>query len=158
MCWKSCEFQGQMMMQDRLEKEKADAKNAVEEYVYEMRDKLSGQLENFMKEADRDAFRKQLTDTEDWLYDEGEDQGRKVYTDKLAELKVATSFTIMKYYHHIDVNIATYCILSTSPSLTHWFPPDLLHPSLLGPPPSPTPTHVCTQILSSRLYHPHWCI
>lgn len=39
-----------MVMQDRLEKERADAKNAVEEYVYEMRDKLCNALEPFMQE------------------------------------------------------------------------------------------------------------
>lgn len=27
-------------------------------------------------------------DTEDWLYDEGEDQSKQVYIDKLAQLKV----------------------------------------------------------------------
>lgn len=40
-----------MIMQDKLEKERADAKNAVEEYVYEMRDKLSGALAEFMLET-----------------------------------------------------------------------------------------------------------
>ena len=33
-------------------------------------------------------FSKLLTDTEDWLYDEGEEQNKQVYVDKLAELKV----------------------------------------------------------------------
>ena len=37
-------------MQDRLEKERLDAKNAVEEYVYDMRDKLCGPFEEFCKE------------------------------------------------------------------------------------------------------------
>lgn len=37
-------------MQDKLEKERNDAKNAVEEYVYEMRDKLSGEFEKFVSE------------------------------------------------------------------------------------------------------------
>lgn len=40
-----------MIMQDKLEKERNDAKNCVEEYVYEMRDKLHGVLENFVSEA-----------------------------------------------------------------------------------------------------------
>lgn len=40
-----------MIMQDKLEKERNDAKNAVEEYVYEMRDKLSGEYEKFVSEA-----------------------------------------------------------------------------------------------------------
>ena len=42
-----------MMMQDKLEKERADSKNSVEEYVYEMRNKLSSELEMFMKEEVR---------------------------------------------------------------------------------------------------------
>lgn len=40
-----------MIMQDKLEKERNDAKNNVEEYVYEMRDKLHGILEKFVNEA-----------------------------------------------------------------------------------------------------------
>ena len=37
---------------------------------------------------DRENFNKLLGETEDWLYDEGEDQHKQVYLDKLAELKV----------------------------------------------------------------------
>lgn len=40
-----------MIMQDRLEKERNDAKNNVEEYVYDMRDKLHGILEKFVSES-----------------------------------------------------------------------------------------------------------
>ena len=43
-------FQGEMIMQDRLEKERADAKNTVEEYVYDMRSKLCNEYEAYMKE------------------------------------------------------------------------------------------------------------
>lgn len=39
-----------MIMQDKLEKERNDAKNAVEEYVYDMRDKLCGIYEKFVNE------------------------------------------------------------------------------------------------------------
>ncbi|XP_052443294.1 heat shock 70 kDa protein 4 [Carassius gibelio] len=81
------ENEGKMIMQDKLEKERNDAKNYVEEYVYEMRDKLHGVLENFVSEADRDSFSLKLEDTENWLYEEGEDQQKQVYIDKLAELK-----------------------------------------------------------------------
>lgn len=45
-----------MIMQDKLEKERNDAKNNVEEYVYEMRDKLHGILEKFVNEAVSMAF------------------------------------------------------------------------------------------------------
>lgn len=40
-----------MIMQDKLEKERNDAKNNVEEYVYDMRDKLHGILEKFVNES-----------------------------------------------------------------------------------------------------------
>uniref|UniRef100_A0A673ATN1 Heat shock 70 kDa protein 4-like n=1 Tax=Sphaeramia orbicularis TaxID=375764 RepID=A0A673ATN1_9TELE len=81
------ENEGKMIMQDKLEKERNDAKNNVEEYVYDMRDKLHGALEKFVSEADRDVFSLKLEDTENWLYEDGEDQQKQVYIDKLAELK-----------------------------------------------------------------------
>lgn len=40
-----------MIMQDKLEKERNDAKNNVEEYVYDMRDKLHGLLEKYVGES-----------------------------------------------------------------------------------------------------------
>lgn len=46
----SVPWQGKMIMQDKLEKERNDAKNAVEEYVYEFRDKLCGPYEKFICE------------------------------------------------------------------------------------------------------------
>uniref|UniRef100_A0AAY4ELX1 Uncharacterized protein n=1 Tax=Denticeps clupeoides TaxID=299321 RepID=A0AAY4ELX1_9TELE len=76
---------GKMIMQDKLEKERNDAKNFVEEYVYDMRDKLHGTLEKFVSEEVRDLG--MLEDTENWLYEDGEDQQKQVYIDKLAELK-----------------------------------------------------------------------
>ncbi|OWF53905.1 heat shock 70 kDa protein 4-like [Mizuhopecten yessoensis] len=81
------EKENQMIMQDKLEMERSNAKNSVEEYVYELREKLYSQLEEFAKEEDRSSFSKSLSATEDWLYDEGEDQSKQVYIDKLAELK-----------------------------------------------------------------------
>ncbi|XP_068601046.1 heat shock 70 kDa protein 4a [Brachionichthys hirsutus] len=80
------ENEGKMIMQDKLEKERNDAKNNVEEYVYDMRDKLHGVLEKFVSEADRHAFSSKLEETENWLYEDGEDEKKQVYINKLAEL------------------------------------------------------------------------
>ena len=52
-----------------------------------MRDKLDYDLNDYIIEADKDAFKGVLNSMEDWLYEEGEDQPKKVYVDKLAELK-----------------------------------------------------------------------
>ncbi|KAM9331953.1 heat shock 70 kDa protein 4a isoform 2-T2 [Pholidichthys leucotaenia] len=81
------ENEGKMIMQDKLEKERNDAKNNVEEYVYDIRDKLHGVLEKFVNEADRNLFSLKLEETENWLYEDGEDQQKQVYIDKLVELK-----------------------------------------------------------------------
>ena len=73
--------------QDKQEKERQDAKNNLEEYVYEMRSKCSEEYEKFVKEEDREKFVQLLDATEEWLYDEGEEQSRGVYVAKLTDLK-----------------------------------------------------------------------
>ncbi|XP_066225397.1 heat shock protein 105 kDa isoform X2 [Saccopteryx leptura] len=89
------ETEGKMIMQDKLEKERNDAKNAVEEYVYEFRDKLCGPYEKFICEQDHQTFLRLLTETEDWLYEEGEDQAKQAYVDKLEELmKIGSSIKV----------------------------------------------------------------
>ncbi|XP_069711314.1 heat shock 70 kDa protein 4L isoform X3 [Phaenicophaeus curvirostris] len=81
------ENEGKMMMQDKLEKERNDAKNAVEEYVYDFRDKLCGVFEKFITAEDSNKLTLMLEDTENWLYEDGEDQPKQVYMDKLQELR-----------------------------------------------------------------------
>lgn len=46
-------FQRKMIVQDKQEKERNDAKNAVEEYVYDLRDKLCGIFEKYITEEVR---------------------------------------------------------------------------------------------------------
>uniref|UniRef100_A0A8B9IKL5 Heat shock protein 105 kDa n=1 Tax=Anser cygnoides TaxID=8845 RepID=A0A8B9IKL5_ANSCY len=91
------ETEGKMIMQDKLEKERNDAKNAVEEYVYEFRDKLSGPYEKFVCEKDLQGFSALLTETEGWLYEEGEDEAKQVYVDKLEDLKKLGTPIEMRY-------------------------------------------------------------
>lgn len=80
------EREAKMILADRMEKQRLDAKNAVEEYVYEMRDKLSDVLTQFATEQEREALGAQLTQTEDWLYGDGEDLEKPAYVDRLDTL------------------------------------------------------------------------
>ena len=91
------EKENQMKCQDKLENDRADAKNAVEEYVYEIREKIYGPLEKFIKEEDRTVLGQVLNETENWLYEEGEDEQKQVYIDKLAELKKMGQPIINRY-------------------------------------------------------------
>uniref|UniRef100_A0A4W3K6D3 Heat shock 70 kDa protein 4L n=2 Tax=Callorhinchus milii TaxID=7868 RepID=A0A4W3K6D3_CALMI len=79
---------------DRLEEERNDARNDVEEYLYSFRSSLYGP--NF-SEKDRIKMLGYLNQIEEWLYEEGENVAKQVYLDKLLELKVSirnVSFSI----------------------------------------------------------------
>lgn len=83
------EKEGKMIAEDRQEKERVDVRNALEEYVYDLRSKLSeeDQLATFITETDKEALCRTLDDTEIWLYEEGEDCQRQVYSERLTRLK-----------------------------------------------------------------------
>ncbi|XP_064482232.1 heat shock 70 kDa protein 4-like isoform X2 [Ornithodoros turicata] len=81
------EREAKMVQQDHMEKERVDAKNAVEEYVYEMRDHLSEKYQKFVSQQDKEAFLKLLNATEDWLYADGEEVAKGLYVEKLEALR-----------------------------------------------------------------------
>jgi len=81
------ELENEMGAQDKKEKERSDAKNAVEEYVYDMRDKIGGDYEKYSDENTRNKFLNDLQITEDWLYDDGMNQEKSVYVERLKNLK-----------------------------------------------------------------------
>lgn len=64
-----------MIGNDEKEKERVDARNALEEYVYDMREKLSeeGSLSTYIEGGQRQNICQQLNDLENWLYEEGKD-------------------------------------------------------------------------------------
>ncbi|KAJ3692050.1 hypothetical protein LUZ60_012400 [Juncus effusus] len=84
---KAVEKEFEMALQDRIVEETKDKKNAVEAYIYDMRSKLSDKYQEFVLEREREEFVAQLQETEDWLYEEGEDESKGVYISKLDELK-----------------------------------------------------------------------
>lgn len=83
---KLLEIELDLQASDRSEKEKSDAKNALEEYIYHMRDQVSGKFSDYIKEEEKETYSAKLTSFEDWLYDEGEDVAKSVYAAKLGEL------------------------------------------------------------------------
>mmetsp|Transcript_9470 Transcript_9470/g.34743 ORF Transcript_9470/g.34743 Transcript_9470/m.34743 type:complete len:813 (-) Transcript_9470:278-2716(-) len=84
---KAVEQEYELALQDRVMEETKDKKNDVEEYVYSMRNKLCDSLSAYVTEPERESFSKVLNDTEDWLYEDGEDETKGVYIAKMVELK-----------------------------------------------------------------------
>ena len=58
------EQEAQLALQDRIQRETADSKNALESYVYSLRSKLSDQLSSYAPAATRDALIERLNDME----------------------------------------------------------------------------------------------
>ncbi|KAK9690288.1 hypothetical protein RND81_09G118500 [Saponaria officinalis] len=84
---KAVEKEFEMALQDRVMEETKDRKNAVEAYVYDMRNKLNDKYFEFVTPSEKDEFIATLQEVEDWLYEDGEDETKSVYTAKLEELK-----------------------------------------------------------------------
>ncbi len=78
-----------MRATDREVFETEEAKNAVESYIYQMKDKIFDEdaLGKFVEESARDQFDNILSDAENWLYDEGEFATIQESKQKLMELQ-----------------------------------------------------------------------
>lgn len=81
-----------MIGNDEKEKDRVDARNALEEYVYDMREKLGeeGALSTYIETNQRQNICQQLNDLENWLYEDGEDCENEIYRSKLSDLHKQT--------------------------------------------------------------------
>ncbi|KAM3586488.1 adenyl-nucleotide exchange factor sse1, variant 2 [Umbelopsis sp. WA50703] len=92
------EKESAMYSADKLVHDTEEKKNALEEYVYEMRGKLEGGVfSEYIDPSIKDKFISELNTVEDWLYDEGEDATKSVYVAKLDELKKTGSPVAERY-------------------------------------------------------------
>ncbi|KAL4201207.1 hypothetical protein AMTRI_Chr02g257470 [Amborella trichopoda] len=81
------EIELQLAHQDRVMELTKDRKNALEAYVYEIRNKLFDKYRSYASESEREGISRSLQQTEEWLYEEGDDESEKVYAAKLDELR-----------------------------------------------------------------------
>lgn len=93
------EQESRMITNDRQEKERVDAKNALEEFIYDMRGRIQegGELYDYVTEGDRARISSELDKLENWLYEEGEDCERQVYKDQLSNLHKQTDPIKFRY-------------------------------------------------------------
>merc|ERR1712110_891179 len=89
--------EAELLLTDRKEIERQAAKNDVEEFVYGSREKLTTQYGDFATDAEKTSINELLQKTEDWLYEEGYDEKRQVYLEKLDELKKVTNPIIKRH-------------------------------------------------------------
>ncbi|PKA64524.1 Heat shock 70 kDa protein 14 [Apostasia shenzhenica] len=127
---KAIEKEFEMALQDRVMEETKDRKNAVESYVYDMRNKLHDTYQEFVTLGEREQFIAKLQEVEDWLYEDGEDETKGVYVAKLEELKKQGDPIEMRQKEWTErapaINQFVYCInsyreaaLSKDPKFDH---------------------------------------
>nr|GFD15646.1 heat shock protein 70 family [Tanacetum cinerariifolium] len=74
--------------QDRKVEQLKDQRNTLESFVYDTRSKLSSAYRSFATNTEKDGITKSLQETEDWLYEDSDDESdEQVYTGKLDDLK-----------------------------------------------------------------------
>jgi heat shock protein 4 len=91
------EKESQMYANDKLIAATEAAKNSLEEYGYEMRDKILGPLSEYIDPSVKDKFAEDLNAVVDWIYDEGYDATKSVYVEKLEALKKIGNPVVERY-------------------------------------------------------------
>ncbi|KAJ7960763.1 Heat shock 70 kDa protein [Quillaja saponaria] len=84
----------QLAQQDRTMEQTKDKKNTLESYVYEMRNKfyrrvseLFNTYRSYASDQEREGISRSLQETEEWLYEDGDDETEFAYSSKLEDLR-----------------------------------------------------------------------
>lgn len=80
------EKENQMSAEDKLVADTEERKNALEEYIYDIRDKLDGQYKEFVKPDEKTRICELCDAAESWLYGDGEDASKGQYVAKYEEI------------------------------------------------------------------------
>merc|ERR1712176_1309826 len=84
---KMFELEANLINVDRIVHETDEAKNDLETYVYDLRDKLESSHADFIEEKSKESTKTKLTELEDWIYDHGDEANKTQFLEKLKELK-----------------------------------------------------------------------
>lgn len=91
-----------MVMEDKLVADTEEKKNELEAYIYDLRAKLDEQYDEFASEEEKDKIKSKLMDTEDWLYDEGDDASKGVYISKMDELRAMAGPIVQRHFEKVE--------------------------------------------------------
>ncbi|EKM54817.1 uncharacterized protein PHACADRAFT_258936 [Phanerochaete carnosa HHB-10118-sp] len=90
--------EAEMWAADKLIADTEDRKNALEEYIYDMRGKVDDRYALYVQAEEKEKLLAALSKAEEWLYsEEGEDATKSVYVEKLDALKVAGDPITFRY-------------------------------------------------------------
>lgn len=98
----AAEKENSMFMEDKLVADTEDKKNELETYIYDLRAKIDDQYAEFANDDEKAKLKEKLEQSEDWLYDEGEDATRGVYISKMDEIRFVAGPIVGRYMDKIE--------------------------------------------------------
>lgn len=96
------ERENEMTNEDKLVADTEDRKNALEEYIYDMRGKLEDTYADFASDDEKSRLNSMLDAAENWLYDDGEDALKAQYIAKYEELASIGNLIRGRYLSKIE--------------------------------------------------------
>lgn len=85
--WQAQEMEKCLSEQDIKVEQTKEKKNTLESFVYDTRNKLLSSYRSFATDEEREGISKNLQETEDWLYEEGDDESEQAYTGRMEDLR-----------------------------------------------------------------------
>ncbi|GKD55860.1 heat shock 70 kDa protein 16 [Tanacetum coccineum] len=85
---KAQEIEKMLEEQDKKVEQTKDQRNTLESFVYDTRSKLQNAYKRFVTDSENEGITKSLQETEDWLYEDSDDEcDEQIYTGKLEDLQ-----------------------------------------------------------------------
>lgn len=70
--------------------------------ITKLYDQISNIYQSFATESEREGISRNLRDTEEWLYEDGDDESENVYAERLEDLKKVTNLYIFFFWSHVN--------------------------------------------------------
>ncbi|KAI5307091.1 hypothetical protein KEM56_004693 [Ascosphaera pollenicola] len=96
------ERENAMFMEDKLVADTEDKKNELEGFLYELRDKVDTLYAEFGSEEEKAAIKAKIDESEDWLYEDGDDTTKAAYTAKQEEILAVAAPVISRYNEKLE--------------------------------------------------------
>ncbi|KAK2796696.1 Heat shock protein hsp88 [Emmonsiellopsis sp. PD_5] len=96
------EKENAMFMEDKLVMDTEDKKNELESFIYELRDKIEGVYAEYANEEEKTKLKAKLDETEDWLYEDGEDTTKAIYVAKMDEVRFLAGPIIQRHLDKLE--------------------------------------------------------
>jgi heat shock protein 4 len=98
------EKENAMVMEDKLVADTEEKKNELEAYIYDLRAKLDEQYAEFVSDEEKEKIKAKLEASEDWLYDEGDDASKGVYTAKMDEIRAMAGPIVQRHFEKVEAD------------------------------------------------------